>query len=186
MPFIIYPQENAKLAVVSIATGVTVEEAIESSIPQGVEYSVVNDLGSLDDDYFEAFEYKDLGIVCNITKAKQIHLDKIRAARAPKLAKLDVDYMKATEVEDSVKASQIAIAKQELRDITKIELPDTLEEIKTTWPDILTPNPTTMPTLETIPQTSDKLTLETLPETEVTVVAPPVEEVVIEDPKAKK
>lgn len=45
-----------------------------------------------------------------------------------------------------------------------------------------------MPTLETLPQTSDKLTLETLPEVaEVTVIAPPVEEApVVEDPKAKK
>ena len=45
-----------------------------------------------------------------------------------------------------------------------------------------------MPTLETLPQTSDKLTLETLPEVaEVIVVAPTVEETpVVEEPKAKK
>ncbi len=138
MPFIIYPQENTQVAVVSIASGVSIEEAIESSIPKGVEYAVVDDLGSLDDDYFEAFEYKDLGIICNIEKAKAIHLDKFRAARTPLLAKLDVDYMRALEVEDSLKASQIAIAKQELRDVTKITLPETLAEIKEVWPSILT------------------------------------------------
>jgi len=137
MPFIIYPQENTQVAVLSIASGVSIEDAIESSIPKGVEYAVVDDLGTLDDDYFEAFEYKNFGIICNINKAKAIHLDKFRSARTPLLAKLDVDYMKAIEVEDSVKASQIAIAKQELRDVTKIELPDTLPEIKEVWPTIL-------------------------------------------------
>jgi hypothetical protein len=138
MPFIIYPQENAKLAVVSLATGVTVDEAIESSIPQGVEYAVVDDLGSLDDEYFDAFEYRDMSIVCNIDKAKAIHLDKFRDARKPLLSKLDVDYMKALETNDSVKAIEIADKKQALRDVTLTPLPDTLPEIKATWPEILT------------------------------------------------
>jgi len=137
MSFIIYPQENSQVAVVSIASGVSIEEAIDSSIPKGIEYAVVEDLGPMDNDYFEAFEYKDLGIICNIEKAKAIHLNKFREARKPLLEKLDVDYMRALEVEDSVKASQIAIAKQELRDVTKITLPDTLPEIKATWPSIL-------------------------------------------------
>jgi hypothetical protein len=137
MPFIIYPQENAQVAVVSIASGVSIEEAIESSIPKGVEYAVVDDLGSLDNEYFNAFEYQDLGISCNIDKAKQIHLDKFRAARTPKLAKLDVDYMKAVEQADINKQAEIAANKQALRDVTLTPLPDTLPEIKVVWPDIL-------------------------------------------------
>jgi len=135
MPLIIYPQQDNKLAVI-MPTG-DYQEAIKN-VPDGVEYAVVDDLGSLDDEYFDAFEYANLGIHCNIAKAKAIHLDKFRAARAPKLAALDVDYMKAIEVEDSVKASQIAIAKQELRDVTKTPLPNTLAEIKEVWPSILT------------------------------------------------
>jgi hypothetical protein len=75
--------------------------------------------------------------VADIAACKSIHLDKFRAARTPLLAKLDVDYMKAIEVEDSVAASAIAVAKQELRDVTKIALPDTLPEIKEVWPTIL-------------------------------------------------
>jgi hypothetical protein len=140
MPFIIYPQENAKLAVVSIAIGVTVEEAIESSIPKGIEYAVVDDLGSLDDEYFDAFEYRNMGIYCNIDKAKVIHIDKFRVARKPLLESLDIQYMKALEANDSVKATEIAAKKQELRDITQTPLPDTLSEIKEVWPSILTSN----------------------------------------------
>ena len=134
MPFIIYSQVSGKLAVI-IPTG-DVNDCIKD-VPEGVEYAVVDDLGSLDNDYFDAFEYADLAIVCNIEKAKNIHLDKFRAARKPKFEKLDVDYMKAIETEDSVKAAQIAVQKQELRDVTKIPLPDDLEGIKSTWPDIL-------------------------------------------------
>ena len=138
MPFIIYPQENAKLAVVSIATGVTVEEAIASSVPANIEYAVVDDLGSLDNDYFDAYEYRDFGVHLNITKAKAIHLDKFRQARKPKLEKLDVEYLKALESANTELASEIAIKKQELRDVTLMPLPDTLEELKNTWPSILT------------------------------------------------
>lgn len=134
MPFIIFPQADNKLAVI-IPTG-DVADCIKD-VPSGVEYAVVDDLGDLDNEYFDAFEYANLGLHCNIEKAKKIHLDKFRAARTPKLSALDVDYMKAIETEDSVKAAEIAIQKQELRDVTKTPLPDTLPEIKEVWPEIL-------------------------------------------------
>jgi hypothetical protein len=135
MPFIIYPQADNKLAVI-IPAG-DYQDAIKD-VPEGVEYAVVDDLGDLDNDYFNAFEYDNLGIACNIDKAKAIHLDKFRAARKPLLESLDVKYMKALEANDSVKASEIAAKKQALRDITQIPLPDNLPEIKEVWPSILT------------------------------------------------
>jgi hypothetical protein len=134
MPFIIYPQQGNKLAVI-FPTG-DVQDAIKD-VPKGVEYAVVDDLGDLENDYFNAFEYANMGIFCNIDKAKAIHLDKFREARKPLLSKLDVDYMKAIEAEDHSAATAIAVKKQELRDITKIPLPNNLPEIKETWPDIL-------------------------------------------------
>lgn len=135
MPFIIYPQQDNKLAVI-IPTG-SVEDAIKH-VPTGVEYAIVDDLGNLDNEYFNAFEYTNLGLHCNIDKAKAIHLDKFRTVRKPLLESLDVAYMKALEAGDSEKAKEIAIQKQGLRDITKTPLPDTLEEIKVVWPSILT------------------------------------------------
>jgi hypothetical protein len=36
-----------------------------------------------------------------------------------------------------VKQQEIASMKQQLRDITAIELPDNLEDLKNTWPSIL-------------------------------------------------
>jgi len=137
MPLITYPQENGQVAVVSIASEVTISEAIASSIPANTPYKVVESL-DIDDSYFNAYEFnEDTGAEVNIEKAKAIHFDKFRAARAPKLASLDIAYMKAIEVEDSIAASAIAVKKQELRDVTKLPIPNTLPEIKATWPSIL-------------------------------------------------
>jgi hypothetical protein len=133
MSFIIYPQDGNKLAVI-IPTG-DVADCIKD-VPAETPYAIVDSL-DIDNDYFNGFVYADGQIEADILKCKEIHLDKFRAARAPKLARLDVDYMKAIEVEDGVKASAIAVQKQELRDVTKIKLPETLPEIKATWPDIL-------------------------------------------------
>ena len=133
MPFIIFPQADNKLAVI-IPTG-DVQDCIKD-VPANTPYKIVDSL-DVDNDYFDGFIYAEGEAVADIAACKSIHLDKFRTARAPKLAKLDVDYMKAIEIQDSVKASQVAIAKQELRDITKIKLPDTLPEIKEIWPNIL-------------------------------------------------
>jgi hypothetical protein len=136
MPFITYPQPNGQVAVI-IPCG-AIEDCIKD-VPEGVPYKIVDSL-EVDDFYFNAYEFsEESGAEVNIDKAKALHLDKFREARKPKLSKLDVDYMKAIEVEDSVKASAIAVQKQELRDITQTPLPDTLPEIKEVWPGILNP-----------------------------------------------
>jgi hypothetical protein len=132
--FITYPQPNGQVAVV-IPTG-DVNDAIKD-VPEGVEYKIVESV-EIDNDYFNAYEFDaELGAKVNIEKAKAIHLDKFRAARAPKLAKLDIDFMKAVEVNDEVKKAEIIATKQALRDVTLIPLPDDLAGIKATWPDIL-------------------------------------------------
>jgi len=138
MPFITYSQENGQVAVIIPADpSLSIEEIAAKDVPEGLPYKIVDSL-DIDNDYFNAYEFHpEDGAEVNIDKAKAIHLDKFRAARAPKLASLDVQYMKAIEIEDSVAASAIAVQKQELRDVTKLTLPDTLPEIKATWPSIL-------------------------------------------------
>lgn len=132
--FITYPQPNGQVAVV-IPTG-DVNSAIKD-IPAGLEHKIVNSL-DIDNDYFNAYEFDaETGAKVNIEKAKVIHLDKFRSARAPKLAKLDVEYMKAVEVNDEAKKSAVAADKQALRDVTLTTLPNDPAGIKATWPDIL-------------------------------------------------
>ncbi len=131
---ITYQQPNGQVAVV-IPCG-DVNNAIKD-VPAGVEYKIVDSL-DIDNNYFNAYEFDaELGAKVNIEKAKAIHLDKFRAARSPKLQKLDVDFMKAVEANDEAKKAEIIAAKQALRDVTLIVLPDDLAGIKATWPDIL-------------------------------------------------
>ena len=132
--FITHPQENNKVAII-IPTG-DVNDAIKD-VPAGVEYKIVESL-DIDNDYFDAYDFDaEAGAVVNIAKAKEVHYNKFRTARAPKLQKLDIDFMKAVETGDTAKQAEIAAQKQALRDVTKIELPDDFAGIKATWPDIL-------------------------------------------------
>lgn len=71
-------------------------------------------------------------IKVNIEKAQEITKDRLRAERAPLLASLDVDYMRATEQGDTAKQATIAAEKQRLRDVTKLVNGVTdLQELKT-------------------------------------------------------
>jgi hypothetical protein len=134
MPFIIYPQESGQVAVI-IPTG-AIEDCIKD-VPEGLPYKIVDSL-DIDNDYFNAYDYsEEAGAEVNIGKAKEIHLDKFREARTPKLQALDVQFMKAVEQADTEKQAEIGAKKQALRDVTLTPLPDTLPEIKEVWPEIL-------------------------------------------------
>ena len=60
-------------------------------------------------------------ITIDITKAKDIAKDKLRAERAPVLASLDVSYVRALESGNTELQTAIAEQKQALRDITAHE-----------------------------------------------------------------
>jgi hypothetical protein len=136
MPFITYPQPNGQVAVI-IPTG-DVQDCLKD-VPANTPYKIVDSL-DVDDSYFNSYDYsEETGAVLNMDKAKGIRLDQFRAARKPLLEALDVDYMRALEVEDSVAAAAIAVRKQELRDVTKLPLPDSLDELKAFLPSALNP-----------------------------------------------
>lgn len=63
----------------------------------------------------------DTGIITvDMTKAKEIHKNKLRSLRKPLLEALDAKYLRADEIGDVVEKSRIATLKQTLRDITAI------------------------------------------------------------------
>jgi hypothetical protein len=76
-------------------------------------------------------------ITVDVNAAKEIWKDKFRQARKSILEKLDVEFMRALEDGDIQKQQEIAAKKQQLRDITNISLPNDLEGIKNTWPNVL-------------------------------------------------
>ena len=77
-------------------------------------------------------------IIVNPDKAKAIWKNKWREARKPKLATLDIEFMKAVESGDIAAQQAIADVKQALRDVTLTPIEGTTpEEIKAVWPSVL-------------------------------------------------
>lgn len=73
------------------------------------------------------------GVTHDMPKARDLHREKLRLERAPLLEKLDVDYSRADETQDSGGKERIALEKQRLRDITNhpaIEAAQTVDDLK--------------------------------------------------------
>ena len=70
----------------------------------------------------------------NMTKARDIHRDKVRQARNPRLAAKDVEFQRALET--GANTAAIVAAKQALRDApasAAIEAATTPDELKASW-----------------------------------------------------
>ena len=79
-------------------------------------------------------------IKVNMTKAREIKRDQLRAERRPLLEQLDVDFMRAQEQGDQAKADEISARKQALRDVTAdpaIDAATTPDELKAVRPSAL-------------------------------------------------
>jgi hypothetical protein len=77
----------------------------------------------------------------DMTKARAIHLSKIRIVRDEELVKLDIVLMKAVEIGDTTAQVTIAAKKQTLRDIPQtFDLTArTPQQLKGKWPAELPP-----------------------------------------------
>jgi hypothetical protein len=76
-------------------------------------------------------------ISIDMTKARAIQRDRIRVARAPLLAVLDVAFMRAVEAGDMASQTEVAAQKQALRDAPadpRIDAAATPEELAAVWP----------------------------------------------------
>jgi len=117
---------------ITIPVNASVEDVIASTGGVEIDPNALPDM-----EYQKAFVLSGSSISVDIPKAKQVRLDFFRHLRAQKFTQLDIESIKALEAGDSVKLADISSKKQALRDVTKIPLPDTLEEIKATLPAIL-------------------------------------------------
>lgn len=69
----------------------------------------------------------------DMVKARNIHRDHLRKTRIPLLDTLDIEYVRADELNDRQMKTTIATQKQKLRDVTadpRIEAAQTIEELK--------------------------------------------------------
>ena len=137
---IIYPTPEGGVAVLipSPFSGLTIEEIAAKDVPAGVPFKIVEaeDIPA-DRSFRGAWEHSAAGISVSVPKAKEIHKNRWREARGPLLAKLDTEFMRAVEADDAAAKASIAAKKQALRDVTKATLPNDLNGIKATWPEVL-------------------------------------------------
>jgi hypothetical protein len=134
---VVYKTEE-EICIVTPAEGVSLDQVIALTIPASSKYNIIDD-SALPDGYFrDAWEIDDnMHVSINILKAKQIQKDCWRVARNKKLKELDYKFMLALEQDNSEKINNIKTLKAALRDVTKIDLPDNIIDIKNTWPKIL-------------------------------------------------
>jgi hypothetical protein len=77
-------------------------------------------------------------ITINMAKAREIHRAKMRDAREPLFAALDIAYQRA--LENSASTGEIVAKKQALRDVTSdpaIDAAQTVSQLKSVWPSVL-------------------------------------------------
>lgn len=139
---IVYSQddETNKLAVLVSSGELQLKKLIEKVLPGDKPYSIVKSL-NVDNYFYDAYEYKNKEVVLNISKAKDIHLNNFRKVRAALLQELDLEFLRAVELENKEKQREISVKKMALRDVTKTPLSDDPDEIKKVWPSILGKNP---------------------------------------------
>lgn len=136
--------KDRSVSIMTLLTDTTIEAEIDK-FHQDIKDQIVSHREITDDKIPQDRTFRDAwtddlptdSIDVDVNKAKELHKVKLRALRKPLLEALDVDYQKADEAGDLTKKSQIASKKQALRDVTKVALPDDLEDLKDFIPDIL-------------------------------------------------
>ena len=152
MKRIVYTKPDGNLAVVTPVINtfpspenMTEDEALAralSKLPAGAVNPVVVEEAAIPTDraYRDAWSVSGNSVIHDMTKAREIHKNKLRELRATKFPKLDIDYMRADEAGNNALKIQIAQQKQSLRDVTadpRIAAAQTPEELKLVIPEIL-------------------------------------------------
>ena len=106
------------------------------SMPRDAAYSIVSkdDLPT-DRSYRNAWTFDGKNFGHDMARARDIHRDKIRAFRAPLMADLDTQFIRALEAGAETKA--VVAEKQRLRDAPadpRIEAAGTVADLKAAWP----------------------------------------------------
>ncbi len=130
MKKIIYTQADGSVAVVTpvintspVRENITEDEALHRAWdrlpPDAVDPQVIDEsLIPTDRTFRDAWKVIAGGVDHDMTKAREIHKARLRVMRAPKIAQLDTEYMRADEDGDAAKKAEIVSKKQALRDVT--------------------------------------------------------------------
>lgn len=142
---IIYTTSNGNVAVVIPTGEVPIDEVLAKSVPEGTVGLIVEvDEIPVDRSFRNAWKQNGRKIEHDLTKAREIHRARIREARAPMLAELDIAMQRELE-KTKPEIAVIASRKQALRDATAapaIDAAQTVEALKQVWDNtLLGPSP---------------------------------------------
>lgn len=91
--------------------------------------------------FFPALSLKDGQIVLDMDLARDVWRNKIRAARGPRFAALDIAWQRAQEAADDAALARISSEKRALRDMpaaSEIARATSIADLRAFWPAILT------------------------------------------------
>ncbi len=125
MKIIVYKTE---IGIAIIHPAGSIENCMKD-IPEEAEYKIIDESELPKDTTFRnswGFDLKE-----DIPKLKEIKKDMLRADRELLFKQLDIDFMRASELNDTDKINEIAAEKTRLRDITKkVDSCKTIKQIK--------------------------------------------------------
>lgn len=146
---IVFERADGSIGIVIPApdSGLTTEQVVAQAVPLGAPYRFVeDDVIPTDRTYRDAWAIDPStgGVRHEMTKAREIHRNRMRWARTPLMADLDTQYLRADELgaAGNAKKAAISVQKQILRDVTaapEIAAASTIEQLKAVWPAILGP-----------------------------------------------
>lgn len=135
---------DGSVQIMIVKEGVTPEEALAKWHPdERAKVVSIAEIAEVPSDrtFRDAWQLSGQRVDVQMSKAREIHRDRLRKARAPLLAALDVEFMRAIEAGDKDVQKTVSAKKQTLRDVTvdpRIEAANTADELKAVWPDVLT------------------------------------------------
>ena len=132
MKRIVYMRSDGGTSIIVPATDERIEVILIKDVPVDAQNVRVVDESEIPSDRTFRNAWKpDLSV--DMPKALVIAQDKVRAARAPKLAALDVEFQRAIEDSDNARQAAVALQKRRLRDatsdarITQAQTPEALK-----------------------------------------------------------
>ena len=128
---IIYKTET-NIAIVHPTGEVPIEILMTTVVPEEYRHTariVEDNIIPSDRTFRDAWDFDDDKIFENVSKAKDIHKNKLRAERKPLLEAQDILFQRALETGSDT--TSIIAEKQRLRDITKaVDSCNTIEDVK--------------------------------------------------------
>ena len=126
---IIFTNDNGGVSVCVPTGELPIEKVLTKDCPTGAMIVDNDSLPNEHNDFFNAWELNGTTVTVNLTKAKAITKDRLRAERTPLLQAQDVAFQRA--LESGADTTAIVAEKQRLRDITQLaDQATTLEQLK--------------------------------------------------------